>query len=272
MTKKTITVTGLKISYLDNDIHSKKTLVFIHGNSSSADAFKNQLSSPLLESYRRIAIDIPGHGASESSEHYSVAFFSNVIVDFLSHLKLENVILVAHSLGGHIAIQSVPKLKKCIGIFLFGSTLLKSPKSLEEAFLPNPSMEFLFKNILNEEDIDQLTHSLTQGTNKTIIKESIKQTDVLFREKLLSSIQPEGFIDEVTIAENLNLPIAIVIGSDDHFINIDYLKTLVLPTLWNNSIQILSKSKHYPNLEHPKAFNTLLIDFVDSTINNKSGT
>lgn len=264
MTKKTILIDGLQISYNDNNIHSETNLVFIHGNSSSTDAFKNQFISTQFDTYRLIALDLPGHGNSENSKEYSVSFFAAILTQFIQQLKLKNVILIGHSLGGHVAIQSIPYLNNCMGLFLISSTLLESIKSLEEAFVPHPAVALLFKNELSTIDINLLTLSLTNNENASLIKEHINVTDELFREKLYASIQPEKFVDEISIAKELTIPLAIVIGSDDDFINIDYLQRQKLPTLWNKSIQILSNSKHYPHLECPNALNKLLLQFIKS--------
>ena len=42
--------------------------VLIHGNSSSSRAFSKQLDGPLGTRFRLVAIDMPGHGASDDKK------------------------------------------------------------------------------------------------------------------------------------------------------------------------------------------------------------
>ena len=43
-------------------------VVLIHGNSSSSRVFSRQLDGPLGQRFRLIAVDLPGHGASDDAE------------------------------------------------------------------------------------------------------------------------------------------------------------------------------------------------------------
>ena len=264
MTRKTITINDIKISFLDNRTINDITLVFVHGNSSSAEAFKKQLEDELFNDFRLIALDLPGHGFSNSYESYSLDFFAKIVSQFINELNLKNVVLIAHSLGGHIAIQSSIQIKSCKGIVLLGSTLLKDPNSMTEAFLPHPSMALLFKDQLNFEERALLASSLSFGPNIKIIDKHIQQTDSSFRSKLLSSVHPDTFTDEVAIAQSLNVPLALILGSDDKVISLDYLNQLELPTLWRKSIQIVDNAKHYLHMEQAKTSNALILQFVNS--------
>ena len=50
-------------------------VVMIHGNSSCKEVFKNQLTSPVGESNRLIALDLPGHGRSSDAFDPARSFF-----------------------------------------------------------------------------------------------------------------------------------------------------------------------------------------------------
>ena len=45
--------------------------VLIHGNSSSSRVFSRQLDGPLGERFRLVAVDLPGHGASDDAKDRS---------------------------------------------------------------------------------------------------------------------------------------------------------------------------------------------------------
>ncbi len=99
--EKFIKVLNLEMAYAEVNSDKKDTILFIHGNSNSHNIFKNQLGSPLLSDYRMIAVDLPGHGESSKcydDDCYTIPWYSKMI------MKLTNLSVVGHSLGGHVAI------------------------------------------------------------------------------------------------------------------------------------------------------------------------
>lgn len=84
----------------------KSTLIFIHGLSSYIPAWFKLI--PLLQNdFRCIAIDLPGNGKSSAGVHDgTVTFYTEVLSLFIKKIKLENVTLVGHSMGGQIAIAA----------------------------------------------------------------------------------------------------------------------------------------------------------------------
>ena len=95
----------IAIAYLDEgNKESENVLLCIHGLSSYIPAWSRLI--PLLKDQLRcIAIDLPGYGKSSEGVHSrSMNFYSDTISKFIQKLKLKNVILVGHSMGGHISI------------------------------------------------------------------------------------------------------------------------------------------------------------------------
>jgi len=262
-TKKIIELNKLKIAYLDNEFTSNKTVVFIHGNSMNSESFKNQFDNSELNKLRLLALDLPGHGDSESTYNYSVIQFINVISSFCMHLKLKNFILVGHSLGGHFAIQSLPKLTGCIGGFIFGTPPVKIPLNLDKAFLQHPVMPLLFKKDLNDDEIKLFAKSLTLSKNESLIEKSIRTTDPNFREQLVLSIQNGDMVNEVNILETLQFPVALLLGGKDVIVNTDYTQNLIIPNLWKNKVIIIEDTSHCPHLENAELFNEFLIEFAN---------
>lgn len=95
----------ISVAYYDTVI-GNNTLIFIHGLSSYIPAWLKLI--PLLQNKLRcIAIDLPGYGKSSEGVHEgTVTFYTEVLSLFIRKLKLENVTLVGHSMGGQISIAS----------------------------------------------------------------------------------------------------------------------------------------------------------------------
>lgn len=84
-----------------------ETVILIHGYLSSTFSFRRLI--PLLtKNYAVAAIDLPGFGESEKTKSfiYSLANYGKLILSLLKKNRLDNVILVGHSMGGQVALQA----------------------------------------------------------------------------------------------------------------------------------------------------------------------
>jgi pimeloyl-ACP methyl ester carboxylesterase len=118
--------------------------VFIHGNSASSRAFSRQLDGPLGKTLRVIAVDLPGHGASDEAKDptlYSLPGHARAVRAVVDALGLESARFVGWSLSGHVAFEMAHDLPEARGFLIFGA--LPMPIGYEpvadEAFLPHPA-------------------------------------------------------------------------------------------------------------------------------------
>ena len=104
-------------------------VVLIHGNSCSSRAFSRQLDGALGRRFRLVAIDLPGHGASEDAKDpssYSLPGHARAVRSVVEALGLGEARFVGWSLGGHIALEMAPDLPKARGFLIFGAPPINS--------------------------------------------------------------------------------------------------------------------------------------------------
>jgi len=107
-THKVILSDSLTINYIDEG-EGSHTLLFIHGLGSNLKAWQKNIDK-LRDRYRCIALDLPNYGQSSTGQFsFSMSFFAETIHLFIQKLKLQEVVLVGHSMGGqsamHFALQ-----------------------------------------------------------------------------------------------------------------------------------------------------------------------
>jgi pimeloyl-ACP methyl ester carboxylesterase len=73
-----------------------------------------------------------------------------------------------------------------------------------------------------------------------------------------------AFQDEVAIVENLQVPIALAVGTQDAFVRPDYLEGLApsIPALHDGKITYVHHAGHAIHVEAPGHFSALLEDFI----------
>lgn len=110
---------GIAYHYSDNNgenIDEKATpIVFIHGVGLRAESWNQQLSA-FTERYRCYAIDMPGHGESDllSSPVLTLQDFADVLTTFINNVVGQPAIIVGHSLGAMMALQTAVSSPKVV--------------------------------------------------------------------------------------------------------------------------------------------------------------
>ncbi len=112
--------------------HGEVTLVFVHCWTCNHEFWRPQIEF-FSASNKVVWLDLAGHGLSGSHrQNFSIAAFADDVVAVINQLNLTNVVLVGHSMGGPVAIETAEKLgEKVIGIVGVDTfyTAFKYPKN-----------------------------------------------------------------------------------------------------------------------------------------------
>lgn len=257
-----------EMSYLAVGNPKNDVIILLHGNSCNAEMFQPQFKD-LSHKYFVIAPNLPGHGESSkpiNESVYSLQGLAKTIKDLIEHLALKNVILYGASLGGHVVIELISMLKQELnGIMISGAPPFKLPLNLEECFNESAAMGYIFKPNLNEDELEELVDAwiFDNESVKKDLKIWVSEADPQFRSQLGNTIaHAEGMGNEWKIIEEANVPVAILSGEHENLLNHHYITQIKPRDLFNDSVQIVPNSLHFPNLENPSVFNKLLEEFA----------
>jgi pimeloyl-ACP methyl ester carboxylesterase len=243
-----------------------KAIIFVHGNSHDLGTFEHQFSSDDLKQYKLIGIDLPGHGSSyrdESGRSYSLKFLANYLVDTIHSLKLEEYIIVGHSLGGHVVMQALDRLKPK-GILLFGCPPLKKPLNFEDSFLPSEALGVITKGDITDREAMIFSRSLYYNDDETLYIQtlsSVVSTDPLFRVKIGESLLSGDYLDESEILKNIECEICFLAGEYDSIVNANYIKKLSIKNLFKDTVLEIEEAGHNIHQDNTLRFNKTLSDF-----------
>jgi len=270
---KYLNIDGLNIHYWDNG-NNAPALVFVHGNSSSSQVFKDQLDSPLFKSYRVIALDLPGHGSSQGFKElnsYSMPGYANLLNKLLSELQVIDPVLVGWSLGGHIVLEAVPLVDNLKAVVITGTPPLAFPPAMDKAFLPNPAGQAGFMGALNSEQAANYARAFfapDASIELTPFINDVMTTDPNARMGLAASIKPNSYVDEVKLVAEISIPIAVIHGELEQLVSLDYIQSLAIAKLWRSQVQIVKNTGHAPHVEASGQFNKLISEFMTDLDNN----
>lgn len=243
-------------------------VLFIHGNSSCKEMFGRQLVSELGLSYRMIAFDLPGHGASsdapDPSLTYSIHGFADAAIALLAELKIDKAVVVGWSLGGHAALEMLARWPGATAAWITG-TPPAGGADMGEAFLPYEHMGLTFQEAFTDEEARiQVQGGL--GEHVTALPwmiDAARRADGRFRPLMLQSAIEGRDLDGREIARTAEKPLAVVSGSAEPFVSNAFLKSVTYNNLWDGKVHILDGLGHMPFWEDAGVVNPLLGRFLD---------
>jgi pimeloyl-ACP methyl ester carboxylesterase len=266
-----VTTTTLTTSHADIAVSQSSgtgmPVLFLHGNSSAKEVFRRQLSGPLGQIYRLIALDLPGHGASSDAinpqRSYAMPGYAELAIEVMTGLGVDRYAVYGWSLGGHVALEMLPRSSSVIGLMLSGAPPVSpTPEGIQAGFKPNPLIPLLGKETLTDDEVKALAAACYGKSVTDELVRAMRRTDGRARALMFGGLFTGAISDQKALAEKSPLPIAMVNGADDPFVNVDYVSSLSLANLWDKHGYLLRDAGHTPFLASPAMFDAVLTRFL----------
>jgi pimeloyl-ACP methyl ester carboxylesterase len=254
------------------------TAIFIHGHCTNKNFFSQQFISPLFAKYRLVALDLPGYGKSnppaDPQKVYSFPGFADSVSEVVNVMKLENVIVIGWSLGGHVALELTSRLPQLRGLLITGTPPIEiSAEGLSRGFqVANPKiLECFGKGSLTYEEAELFAtiSGYNYSEEKKFIVDAVLQTDEGAKTIYPLSILKGVGQNELKIVSEWSLPIAVIAGEQDAGINNDYIiQEVKFKNLWRKKVHVIPNAGHAVFMEQPVEFNTILEQFFQEVFGN----
>jgi pimeloyl-ACP methyl ester carboxylesterase len=268
-----MTVTSRMVSTSHADIAISETsgkglpVLLLHGNSSCKEVFRHQLNSDLGDTYRMIAMDLPGQGASSNAidpgRTYSLPGYADTAIELLDLLDVDRAVVVGWSLGGHVAMEMSTRYPAMVAMMLcgappFGATI----ESIMGSFKPNPLVGLIGKEAFTDDEAEAFGRGTYVALYDDGMRGVIQRADGRLRRMIFENLVSGGAANEKEAAENATMPIAFVNGAEDPFVNLDYIAGLKYRNLWDKHSYVLRGLGHVPFLQAPDVFNPIFSRFL----------
>ena len=240
------------------EIGDGKTIVILHGLMGGLSNFQGVTDYFPVKGYRVIIPMLPIYDLPLLKTN--VKEFAKYVDQFISHMKLTDVILLGNSLGGHIGLLvSLLYPKNIKGLIITGSSGLYE-NSMGESYPKREDREYMKKKC------EEVFYDPNIAT-KTIVDEVFETVNN--RKKLVKILT----IAKSAIRHNMSkdlpkikIPTAIIWGENDIVtppeVGQDFHR--LLP---NSSLFWIEKCGHAPMMEHPNQFNAHMENWLNTTEN-----
>lgn len=255
-------------------------LVLLHGITCSSESWEKVIPE-LAKHFTVIAPDLLGHGRSaKPSTEYSMGAYASSVRDLLVALGHARVTLVGHSLGGGVAMQfsyQFPEMTERLVLVASGGLGPELHPVLRMATLPG--VEWLLPRLCSPrlgQVVDGGAELLDRAGLRTgtDVREMWRGFKTLFdagaRHAFLHTVrtavdirgQRATALDRLYLAAHM--PTLIVWGEKDSIIPVQHAHN-GHAGIEGSRLEVFAEAGHFPHLDCPGRFTSLLTQFVQST-------
>lgn len=251
---------------------SQPTLLFLHGFAESREIW-TEFTRGFPESYRLLALDLPGHGANAHDvSDYSMEAQARYVAEQLREEAIDRVLVVGHSMGGYVALAFAERYPHLVaGLALFHSTAL--PDTDEKKANRDKNQDFVRRHGVGK-FMDSFIRPLFAPANRDTMREQRELLEAIGRATpettVLGGLEAmKNRPDRTEVLRAATFPVLFIAGKDDVAVSTEsLLPQLALPT--QSHALLLSNVGHLGYLEAPEPTRRALLNFAGVVFGTKS--
>ena len=242
-------------------------VILLHGFGEDHHIF-NSTVSMLEKTYTVYTPDLLGTGMSPINtipSNFSIEYLADSIAAFMEYEKIENCVLLGHSMGGYVTVafaKKYPKYLKGFGL-LHSTALPDTPLKIENRTRGISFIQKFGAATFLETTAPNLFGTFTQKNHPTIVTDFTKTLPHFSNEALIAYYHAMMARPNLTLVlETTPLPVLFILGDQDMAVALE--DTLPQTKMPNTAyLYVLENCGHMGMLEHPIIFNNAVLDFLD---------
>ena len=238
------------------------TIVFLHYFGGSALEWQSVMAQ-LSDQYRCVAVDLRGHGDSAAPETgYSVADMADDVQALIHEMAIRDFVLVGHSMSGKVALELTSRQPIGLQQLLLVSPSPPLPEPIPEADRQE-MIETHGQQKAAEETVGKITAKpLANGVRSQVIADNLRTAKVAW-DAWLTLGSKENISGQMTA---VNVPVHIIVGTDDKAIAPDVQPEMTLLYLSNATLEYVDGAGHLLPWETPDELTAFIQKKVEATV------
>ncbi len=264
----------VRLAYRDKG--SGKPVLLLHGFGASSYTWRHVEPALIASGHRVLTVDLKGFGLSDKplDENYSIFDQAALITQFITQLKLKDLTVVGHSLGGGVTLvlaleKDKKKRKRITKIVLIDSVAYSQNIPIAFSILRTPVLGKISSSLVPLDVQARVALRLAYYDNSKFDSRDVKQYADPLKDKgsrnamiqTARKIMPENLPELSNRYKTIQIPALIIWCDHDKVIkpNIGLRLHNDLP---NSIFRVVRKCGHLPQEEKPQRTVRLLQDFL----------
>lgn len=268
MTSRTVTSRdGVRLSVQERGTADGPAILFLHGINQCHLSWTRQVNAPELEGFRRVTMDLRGHGASDKpdrAEAYGDERWADDIAAVIEAAGLTKPVVVAWSYAGRVITDYLRKY----GTSAIGAINLVDASLISDSTMLGPDRRHLIA--MQSDDLVTNIESTTGFLRACFVKQPPVED---FQTMLAFNMVVPPAIRKLMIARSVNegdmlpridVPVLLSHGSEDGLL-LPSMSRYAADRIPNAKLSIYDGIGHSPFYEDAPRYNRELADFVMSS-------
>ncbi len=239
--------------------HQEENLVLLHGFMENSEMW-DKMEEKLIENFRLILIDLPGHGKSDDCiETNTMEWMSEMVNETLDAINIPIFHLLGHSMGGYVALayaEAYPYKLKSLGLF-FSNFLEDDP---EKKNIREKSLRVIQENFPAYANAG--IHNLFAERDRELLRSEIEMAEKMALETPINGVlaSVRGMIvrkDRSQVLQLFQDKVLLILGKYDNAMPLDKILHHIPPNS-NISCYILPCG-HMGHLEKPDICSQIIV-------------
>jgi len=260
---------GSRISFLiarSPSSRAPQTILLIHGAGMSARSWTQQLRG-LSASHRVLAMDLPGHGASDAVAESSLSSYADAACTLLTTLGIGPVFVAGHSLGGSVALALAEHRPELVKGLVLMSSCVRAPlhsgafKALLGA-LPSPIHRMMFFSSAR-------SFLFALGAPNRAVRLALRDLHNCRPETVRKDMAAAQAMNLEEAARSVRIPTLVLCGTSDMItpLRLSEKLTSLIPS---SRLSVVDNAGHMLPLEASERVNQEILEFVASVEEDKT--
>lgn len=245
----------ISIESINKSMGEGENVFFLHGLGGNIYNWAYQ-TKYFSETNNVVSLELPGHGRSAGKGGSTIEYYTELIRQFFDVMELDNLVIVAHSMGGVVSLDFSFKFPDRVKALVLVATSAKFD-------IPTQKLMEL-KN-----DMESIFGSLEKAKEKMKdIDERLVTNDMMV---LLGDVMAIKKYDGVSHLSELKMPTLVVAGAEDILAPVSYSEQLHA-NIKNSELRVIEHAGHMVMVEAHQEFNAVLEEFLlDLLVNSLYG-
>jgi 4,5:9,10-diseco-3-hydroxy-5,9,17-trioxoandrosta-1(10),2-diene-4-oate hydrolase len=276
-----VAVNDVQLAYRESGTSTSPPMFLLHGLAETSAFFWRPLIACFERQFRIIAVDLLGHGDSDSpSDGYEIEKQAELIALMMDQLNIPSAIFIGHSLGGviaaRLAIESPSRVQKLI---LYDTPLSDSPPKNFLMFLrkvPFTALALL-SSVVFPKSVSRLALSVAplrlatrlflkrwhipydpNRLDNEFLDHSVRNSSVALMESARSAYMGHNIVKDLC---RLNVPTCMIVGDSDMLVPVSIAERMA-KLIPDAKLFIIERASHVSLIDRPQEFNDILTQFL----------
>jgi 3-oxoadipate enol-lactonase len=241
----------------------KNVILFVHGFPLHRGMWSPQLEVAREAGWTVVAPNLPGFAGVPALQHASMDSYADHVQQSLMALEVDQAVIVGLSMGGYIAFRLLEHFPNLARALVLADTRATpdNPEQVKNRLALADRVEREGMTWLADSNIVNLVAESAGQDVRSSLREMHLAASAVGTAAAARAMAARP--DSTPMLETIKIPTLIVVGEHDKPTPVATSEDMYA-RIKNSKLEVIKNAGHMSNLEQPKAFNRVLLEFLNS--------